>query len=457
MKSDFDTSPGEFLPLRVDNLAEKMDLEDRGRENGKADQPESSSEAPDAVEQEIIRRIREVATNALSRLSDQLATYNERLSSIDPTGSAATMQAIGSQSENGFRAKVVQWQTELSIARKEMKEREEAIEAFKSENNLRRPPNPPKNSFVMVAVLAVLFLLETIPSAIMIAPGDEGGLLGGFVYAILYTLIGMSCGFSAGRVGLTNTGHNKLIRRMFGWVATAIFLAGAFLVSLSLAHVRGAVLVGHTSQEAAVIALSSMRYSTFDFADTNSVLLIVLGIFCALIAMFEGWVWQDPYPGYAARMRNQQKARSTFQDLVERSLEDLKEVEERFIEEIRAEQTSLRERRMQMPRILEERKRLIQKYKGHIDHLQDAGRALLLIYRDANKRARTTPAPKYFSEAWVLEGFEPPVIDDNAYSFPEASFSGVDEALTGSIQRLQDAYRQSIEWVEKLAAEAREA
>ncbi|MEP2828056.1 hypothetical protein [Parvibaculum sp.] len=63
-KSDFLSSSDEFLSLRVDNIAEKMELEKRGRDNGLADQPGQDYAALDSVEGEVVMRMREEAARA---------------------------------------------------------------------------------------------------------------------------------------------------------------------------------------------------------------------------------------------------------------------------------------------------------------------------------------------------------------------------------------------------------
>lgn len=453
-KSDFLSSPDEFLSLRIDNLAEKMDLEKRGRENGQADQPEQDHTALDSVEGEIVTRMRDEAARAHSRTIDQLAVFEERLASVDPSGAAANMDSLGTQAEANFRARLVEWKGRLTDARRDLTDAETALVEFKEANELRRPPQPKKPKHWLLAGLAVMALVEVVPSAFMIAPGDEGGLLGGFASAVIFTLLSMTLGFLTGLLSLPYTGHRKAVLRVVGWTVSAALICLVLGINLSLAHFRAAVIAGATSIEAAAQTLPSLISDPFNLGDINSVLMAGLGMLFAFGALLEGRAWRDPYPGYETAAEARRRAAKNFHRMIEDSLADLKDLEEEFIEKVGNERSSLRDRRQQVPRILEGRKRLVQRYASFRAHVQETGRALLAVYREANRKARKAPPPAHFSDSWVLDGFEVPALDDSSYSFPDEDFRAADEALRAATQKLQDAYSEGVAWIEKRAVEA---
>jgi hypothetical protein len=121
-----------------------------------------------------------------------------------------------------------------------------------------------------------------------------------------------------------------------------------------------------------------------------------MGILFAFFAMIDGWLWQDPYPGYATVSAHRRQAETEYHAAVEEKIGYLKEVQERAIGEIRSERISLRDKRQAIPIILEERRRLAARFESHIAHLQDVGRQLLSTYRTANTAARTGERPAHF-------------------------------------------------------------
>ena len=57
-------------------------------------------------------------------------------------------------------------------------------------------------------------------------------------------------------------------------------------------------------------------------------------------------------------------------------------------------------RRSEYDSLLQGRGRLAQRFTQHQNQIEQACRALLEIYREANRRARSSPAPDYFSKAY---------------------------------------------------------
>jgi hypothetical protein len=99
---------------------------------------------------------------------------------------------------------------------------------------------------------------------------------------------------------------------------------------------------------------------------------------------------------------------------------------------------------------MQERQRLIARFKTHVGHLQDVGRQALAVYRDANRKARTTPAPKRFDDIWELNGFGGIEIAELPH-IPEAEYAKANKALEDSINRLQTAYEEAIRWIRHLS------
>ena len=60
-------------------------------------------------------------------------------------------------------------------------------------------------------------------------------------------------------------------------------------------------------------------------------------------------------------------------------------------------------RRSEYDSLLQGRGRLAQRFSQHQGQIEQAARALLEIYREANRRARSTPAPDYFARAYAME------------------------------------------------------
>jgi hypothetical protein len=68
-----------------------------------------------------------------------------------------------------------------------------------------------------------------------------------------------------------------------------------------------------------------------------------------------------------------------------------------------AASTDLSKRRAEYDSILQGRSRLNQRFVQQQNQIETAGRTLLGLYREANRKARSTPPPASFARPFVLE------------------------------------------------------
>ena len=92
------------------------------------------------------------------------------------------------------------------------------------------------------------------------------------------------------------------------------------------------------------------------------------------------------------------------------------------------------------------RGRLAQRFSQHQNQIEQAGRALLEIYREANRRARATPAPDYFAKAYAMDrivysGGDP---DPSARENLRKMIADTQELLTGQIKAIHEAFDSAV-------------
>jgi hypothetical protein len=450
LRTQYKPGPGQFLEIDPKIIVERMALRERAKERARADQPPSDSASMDEVEQEIESTIRTIASEDLGRTYDQIATYEQRLRAADVAGAAVDMRVLARQAESDMESMLLAVKGDLRVARKEVLARERRLADFRKENTLKRPAHPPRGHFLFVAVLILLFAAETLPNAVILGAGEELGIAGGYTVAILFSLINLSLGFASGRWGWTNAIHRSPPRALLGFIFAVAALAGVFFINMALAHYRAAIESGLPAAKAAAAVIPMMQSDPWAFGDIKSVIMVAMGIISALIAMMEGWLWEEPYPGYGEVAKHLRDAQSHYHDMVEEKLDYLKSVQEEFVGRIQVERSRLRDRRQEIPYIIQERQRLAGRFKTHLGHLQDVGRQALTVYRDANRHARTTPAPKRFDEPWGLNGFGPIELT-NIPAIPEAEYAKANKALEDSINKLQTAYEEAIRWIRNLS------
>jgi hypothetical protein len=450
LRTQYKPGPGQFLQIDPKIIIEKMDLRQRAADRARANQPAPDSASLDEVEQEIESTIRSIAAEDQARTYDQIATYEQRLRGADVAGAAVDMRVIARQAESDMESMLLAVKGDLRVARKDVLERERTLEAFRKDHGLRRPAHPPRGHFLFSAIIVLLFAAETLPNAIILGEGEELGIAGGYTVAILFSLINLSLGFAAGRWGWTNALHKNLLRKLFGLVLAVGCLGGVLLINLALAHYRAAIESGMASSAAAAAVIPQMAVQPLVLGDIKSVIMVAMGVISALIVMMEGWFWDEPYPGYAEVSDHLRQAQARYHDMVEEKLDHLKSVQEEFVQKIQVERSRLRDRRMEIPYVMQERQRLLARFKDHLTHLQDVGRQALVVYRDANRKARQVPPPKRFDEVWHLNGFGPIELAELP-PIPESEYAKANKALEDSINKLQTAYEEAIRWIRHLS------
>lgn len=426
-----------------------LDIEEAALQRGAKNQPPSNSKERDEIEHNIISSINSIASDAQSRTLEQAATYHERIRAISSTGTAADMHATARRSEAKMSSEIVIIHGELTQARREVNQRAQALKDFKEKHKLSRPPLPERNKLLFIAILLLLFLIETLPNASLLSSGSAQGVLGAYSIAITFSFLNLASGFIAGRFGLTLLAHISKFYKFFGAMITLFLSFIALSINFAVAHFRYAVSSGLNIDNASIEVIKNITTNPLHLGDILAFAMIGLGVLFAFIAMMEGWLWDDPYPDYGAVSRSLHNAEHNLNMLIEEKMENLKALEEECFDDIEKTRDSVRDKRESVPRIVHGNEVLLKKYHNYLAHLQDVGNQLLKKYHYTNRVNRTDEPPQHFDKAWKLEGFDINLFEDIAQYSKVDEFEKVDKALTESMERLQLAYEDAINWIKE--------
>lgn len=456
LRAEYKPGPGEFLEIDRQKLVEKLNIRSHGKERGALGLPSPTSNSLDEHETEICEAMRAVAISEERRTHDQLTLYQQRLQAADPHGTAADMNAIATQAVSGFEAEALAAKSALEVKWRGVEERKVALQTFKTENRLTRPAKAPKNHVFAFGMLAVFFLIETAPNAVLFGAGDEMGYLGGYTIAIVFSILNLFFGFAVGRWGLTNLQHVKLWRRYMGAIVVFVSALSALTDNIAVALVRQHVGESLDSVQALRQAFQDIRSIHVPIDDALSIALACLGLVFSFFSGRAGYGWEDPYPGYTEITEELHNAEKAWTKAVEQRLTLLDGVQHRHVAQLKAARASLRDRQDSIPDILAQRARLIRNFSLHIKHLEGVGRYALSAYRDANRaaRAKDVPAPDRFDEPWFIGAFELGEVSETPASSP-IDWQAANTALEASMTKLQAAYQASIDDIRQMETRTR--
>ena len=433
-----------FLDLNVDRIADEMQLAARGTERGAQNRPTSDAQTLDDVEHQIVERIEAHKQDSHTIYLDHLHTYDERVTALSFEERFATIQQAAPEAVGDFRAEATVGRDELFVLRRRLNESEIERERFRARHRIERPARlaSPGKIILKVGVLAILFITEVVINGSFLAKANVGGLLGGAAQAVTFAALNILASFFWGMVLIRLINRRNFFLKLIGLLSFLAYLAFAIALNLTLSHLREIPPAVAVSGDVGEVVLHRLLTAPYALTDINSWVFFSIGLIFSLIAMADGLMFFDPYMGYAGLERRWVEATKQFASARSELIERLRDIREDATEVMNEAARDLSVRRSEYDSLLQGRGRLAQRFSQHQNQVEQAGRALLEIYREANRRARATPAPDYFAKAYAMDrivysGGDP---DPSARENLRKMIAATQELLTGQIKAIHEAF-----------------
>ncbi|TCP80829.1 hypothetical protein C8J31_11470 [Rhizobium sp. PP-CC-2G-626] len=406
---DFRASTDIFPLLDTEKLGRTLELSELGDAGGKSNKPPKSARALDETEQRIVSRIEEEKKASYQVLEDQFQHFEERLNNLDFQGQFGLIRQANYTSLSDFKAEVAVGQNQLHGLRRGLQEVERELDFFKKKHGLQRAAkvSSPGLMFFKIAFLIFLLLLETTLNGSFLAKGSEQGILGGVTLAFTLASLNIGCALLLSFFAVRFLVHKSAFLKFLGFIGLGVYVCLAVLINLSLAHYRE---VSATAlDDAGTQVMARLFSATFGLTDINSWVLFGLGLLFSVLAFIDGCVIVDPYPGFGNIQKRVNAARSEYNTEVEDLIENLKEIRDEHNEKVEMIIRDLSQRRQESQAIIGHRTRVAGLFKEHQNQLERTANALLTVYREANRKTRTEPEPKYFSAPFKMDRVNPAV------------------------------------------------
>jgi hypothetical protein len=200
------------------------------------------------------------------------------------------------------------------------------------------------------------------------------------------------------------------------------------------------------SVDSGIEVIRRLQSSPFGLADITSWIFFGVGLTFSLIAMADGVAFRDPYPGYEAVEKACDAAHRSYTDRFSDLIENLQEIRNDASEAMREAGRDLSMKRGEFDSILQARARLNVGFVDFQAQLERTAQALLALYREVNRRSRTTPAPDRFAQSYVVERI-PPVPDntsDTARDELRHSIKASQDVLERHIRAVQEQFDAAV-------------
>lgn len=433
-----------FLDLNVDRVADELQLVAHGTERGAQNRPTTDAQTLDDIEHRIVERIESHKQDAHAIYLDHLHTYDERLTALSFEERFATIQQAAPEAVGDFRAEATVGRDELFVLRRRLNESEVERERFRARHRIERPARlaSPGKVILKIGVLAILFIIEVVINGSFLAKANIGGLLGGAAQAVTFAALNIIASFFWGMVLIRLVNRRNYFLKLVGLLSFLAYMAFAGALNLTLSHLREIPPAVSVTDNVGQEVLHRLLTAPYALTDVNSWILFSIGFIFSLIAMADGLLFFDPYMGYSGLERRWIEATKQFADARSELIERLRDIREDATEAMNEAARDLSVRRSEYDSLLQGRGRLAQRFSQHQNQIEQACRALLEIYREANRRARATPAPDYFAKTYAMDRIiyaatEP---DSSARESLRRMIAETQELLNQQIRAIHEAF-----------------
>ncbi len=433
----------QFPAIDTDGMIKKMRLNERAKEQGRANLPAAESQAFDAIEQSIANEIENEGKTQFDLYLSHQKTYAER---ANDTGIQALLLQIGataSSASTDFERNTRIGTTELYADRRAVIETEKELNRFRRRHGLDRPARDIGARTYKIGLLIFLLAIEAGLNGLFLQKGNVFGFVGGAFEALLIASLNIFFGVATGRFLLPSLTHRNWGVRIIAAFGAIVYVAAALAFNLAVAHYREAVAIDPF--DASVKAYHTLLSTPLAIEDLQSWSLSLIGFIFSLIAAYDGLRMDDPYPGYGHRMRQNLSALDDYASLKDDLLGQLEEIKQSAEKTINDIVQKIETRQNEFGYTVRKSQALKAEMSQHFSHLETAGNTLLRHYRDENRKHRSAPAPARFDAPWT---YQHPVLEDPMAGSPQGD---PEEALKKAFQdvprerdRLHAAYRDAL-------------
>ena len=399
----------EFEHFDSGKLAKRIELQANGKQRGEANQPASDSGSLDSIETTIVTEIESYRKKALDRASIAIEAYNARINAFDFHQIRTEVVASIHAAKANLVTEVHQGDNELFQIKNVVVASMADLNRFKERHKITRQAHVPESTWLIWGVVLALFFLEAIMNGAFFSGGLEGGFLEGMAIAVGIAFLNVFLAFGVGLFVARFLVYRNYFVKLLAFIGVVADLIIAAFINLGVAKFRDAL--SSSDPETALVETFSgspleLFMSVSELAGFQSFLLIGVGFLFHIIALFDGFKLDDPYPFYGKYWRKMTESQSEYAETAEYLINDLTTVRDETIKEMQSSSRSISSTRQAYLRAKQFGDQNLYRYSVYLEWLQSTANQLLKIYREENIKFRSDSPPHYFSEDWFIRSSE---------------------------------------------------
>jgi hypothetical protein len=414
--------------------------------DGSENLPESSDPTPNAIQTQIVEKSEQSITALRAQAQDRLERCQRELERHELT--PVDLDITGPADEATHTFVLIRGSTRDLLIERRVVEREmyQELRYFKADHCLYRSAFYLPSRTLACALLLTVIVGEALLNAKLFASVDPMGLLGGWLQALIISVLNVLPSFLVGILVLRNLHHVRLWRRFLATNFLLIYTALIIAYNLLVAHYR--IALSLDPARALELATPSLFYAPF-LIGTNleALMLFLLGLFASVIAMLDGYtLFDDRYPGFGKIDRRYREKLKSYDEAKRQFRHDIEAVVTKASRVMDRRLLKLQRKVNVATKVMSTGMQCLSRTQEEADQIARECERLLRVYREENKRVRSTPAPPHFEHYPALEpilGVSLHTLDDKRRGMREALKDKMKE-VAGAKRRLRLCAEQEI-------------
>ena len=388
--------PQEFPVVDNDQLSEDFNVVVSAREQAKKNLPRESASEPDFNEVNYRRKMQTTVMQSSQRVQQELNDIGNSINNFSIENEINESKRVVRKYEEELASTFAEKTSELREARTQHELAQEDLQQFKRVNKLNREPNYPISAIRAFSIIAIVLIIEVFINGNFFAIGSDAGLMGGIFIAATVSIVNVSLGYLAGAWLIRQANSIKAKHRVLSRIAYISLIMFAVFFNYLVAVWRKALEVSPDSAEEQFwVFLDSGISSIWDISSLG---LFAVGLVCFGIAAYEGYRFDDAYPGYGSLSRKRDAMYENLQDERKDLAETVNNKYEAYEEWLDEKYTQIKALKRNLATSLSSFEQQKSIFDNYVTHLEGALEYMLKLYRDTNNAERSEPHPTFFDD-----------------------------------------------------------
>lgn len=440
-KNSYLLSDEPLSPVNKEKIIKDFNIVEEARKSAAKELPASGSTSLSPTEQKIQDIYQEIIT-VYAQYTDSVLTHDDKQMQLDRNdviNSENDARIVPTEFSNSLGQIVNGFNVQLKHEKELIYLASNEFENFRKENKLDRPCKEISNkqSFFIYLVLVAIVIVEGFLNAKLFSTNMEGGLLEGFLYAFIFSLVNAIVCFLIGKVGTPYIFHVKKSLKLIGVISIIFFLVFVTFFGLFVGHYREALQI--SMENASTLGWQTFKENPFGLKDMMSWVLFGVTIIMGSTAFFDGLNSRDKYPGYEEKNKKFKEARERWEDFYASVVNTLNDHQSACLEKFETAVSRAQNALASIKASFLEKETILNRYSNAHKNAQKSIRSIVGQYRYENQLYRTSPAPAYFNEFDIFDyDYIPPVIAGKSWSKDITNEIKVGEKDIAALNKLVD-------------------